>query len=308
MMPDDGKRLTKSNIKTVTSAVLAATVMTVFLLVGIFVIDKFTVSAQTSAEYWTEKGLAGLATFLIMLSVANVCEEQGKKRDKDYTARMTSIDEHYRMILQNGEVDDLERYITNINRANKYRAYVLHVKKRIKRARKESKRKELEDRLLLSPDEVWADVERVRFDRVTYSLLFSDAAGMQDKDDDYDLVFHRGQMVLRKFLTKALMVVAFGAVATDIAFSLSGFDVVQFLLKLCVMFMAVYSGVLYGMGMVERGNVILKRKTRILSQFRKREDSMDVSDAERFAVEVLKDPYIEKLKAARAAEIPEIMG
>lgn len=299
-----------SAVKIAVSGLIAFAVTAVFILVGMFVIDRFNATAQTGLEYWMEKVLAGVATFALMLATANICEEVCKRKDTGFQERMNSIDAHYITVLEHGEVDDLETFLTNLNRANKYRAYLRSVKKRIRLAvffKKEEKRKELEKLLLASPDEVWEDTRRVRYHKITYSQLFEGAQDVSQNDDDNDLNVHRLRYTLEKLAWKIVTLVAFGAVATDIAFSLVGFDremVLTLIIKICTLLIAAYSGISFGYSMVERTKVVLRRKTRILSQFRARKDNPEKS-SERFNVPIPKDIYVEKVRAAFAAEEAE---
>ena len=299
-----------SAIKVTMSSFIAAAVAAVFILVGFFVIDRFSATAQTGVEYWTEKALTGAATFLVMLSTANICEEVRKRKDTSYNARLQSIDKHYQTILGNGEVDDLEEFITNTNIANKYRAYVLAVKKRIRRAtalKREKARIAAEKMLLATPAEVWEDVRRVKYHKITYSQLFEGAQDVSQNDDDNDLNIHRARYTLKKLAWKIVWIIAFGAVATDIAFSMAEFDknmLVTLVLKVCVLLIAAYSGLSFGYSMLERTKVVLRRKTRVLSQFRAREDNTAVPRSERFVVAVPRDIYVEKVKALYAEKTP----
>lgn len=295
-----------SAVKIAVSSFIAAAVAAVFVLIGIFVIDRFNATAQTGLEYWTEKILTGVATFSLMLATANICEETRKRRDTNYGERMRSIDEHYKTVLENGEVDDLEEFITNVNIANKYRAFVRAVKKRIRIAvalKKEDKRKELEKQLLLTAEEVWEDVRRVKYHKITYSQLFEGAQDVSQNEDDNDLNVHRFRYTMQKLAWKIVSLVAFGAVATDIAFSFVGFTgdmAITLVLKICTMLVAAYSGISFGYSMVERTKVVLRRKTRVLSQFRARVES-GKGDG-RFAVAIPRDIYVEKVRAAFEAE------
>lgn len=298
MSEEEKRRGTSSNLKIAMSSVITATVAAVFMLVGVFVIDHFSAHTNTGIEYWVERTLTAVATFMIMLSTANITEEARKKSDASYNDRMEAIDTHYKQILGNGETDSLEKYIENTNRVSKYRAYVQHYKRKIKHTRNVKKRKKYETCLLLSPDEVWEDVERIKYHKITFSQLFEGAIDVSAKDDDNDLNIHRGRAAFGKLVWKFVCLAAFGAVTADIAFTMQDFDksmVVTLLLKVAVMLVAAYSGVSFGYNMLERTKVVLKRKTRILSAFRARCDKN-----EGFDVEIPKDIYIEKLKAAQA--------
>ena len=299
-----------SVVKIAMSSFIAAGVALVFMLIGIFVIDRFNASAQTSLSYWTEKALTGMATFLIMIATSNICEEARKKKDHDYADRLKAIDDHYQTILKDGEVDNLETFITNTNIANKYKAYIQSVKKRIRRAAslrvKESRRQEIEKMLLATPEEVWEDVQKVKYHKITYSQLFEGAQDISQNDDDNDLNIHRARYTLKKLVWKIVWIIAFGAVATDIAFSVTDFDkdmIVTLVLKICVLLIAAYSGLSFGYSMLDRTKIVLRRKTRILSQFRARMDNTSLSNDARFAVAIPRDIFVEKVKAAYAAEL-----
>lgn len=265
------------------------------MLIGIFVVDKLEVGILTDPLFWSQKILTGLATFAIMIATSNITEEALKKHDKDYIERLDAIDTNYALVNTNFETDQLERFLTNINIANKYKCYVSKYKNKLKHARKESKRKEIEEKLLLSPQEVWDSAEKVKYFKVTYNQLMSGAFDVSPKNSEYDLNVHKVKFGLQQFLWKIVAIVAFGGLTGELVFSMIDFTpemIMQLIIKAITILTAVYTGICFGYSTMDRIKTVLKSKVRILSQFRGK-----IERNEDLTVELDKDVAIEKIKA-----------
>lgn len=310
-MSDKEPRKVYSNVKITINSMISALVVFVVLLIGIFVIDTFNAEARDDLGYWMSKIFMGASTFLLMLSVSNITEESRKKRDKDFIDRVTALDGHYKTMMERHETVELETFIENINRANKYKAFIEATKRKLNRTRrKDEKRIEArEKRLLMTPQEVWDDVRRVRYHKVTFNQLVAGETDVATKDDEYDLQVNKGKYTLKKLGVKAITIIACSAVVVDFAFHFNGFTkdmIMPLIFKIVSMLIAVYSGVSFGYSMMDRRRSTVKKKLRIFSQFRARVDEPNgkVGDA-RFDVSIPKDVVVEKVRArveAREAE------
>lgn len=295
------------NIKLTLSTVLSIIIGTAFMLIGIFVIDKFSISsAGSQIAYWVGKIINAAATFMIMISVSNVCEESRKKRDKNYTDRVKAIGTNYQTLMEQGESAQMEQFLQNINRANKYEAYIKAQRRKYNRAQKlkirclRSKRlKKIEHDLLSTPDEVWCDVKFVRYHKVTYNLLVADDYDINSKEDGFEMHVNKVGLACKKLLFKMLMIVAFGWFVLDIGYTFAEFTtamILPLIVKIIMILISAYSGVSFGYTVMDRRKSVLKNKLRIFSQFRTRIEDTSLTDDNRFVVEIEKDAFVEKLK------------
>ncbi len=290
-----------SNIKISMNAVISTAVAIVFMLIGIFAIDRFDVmGADNGAEYWIGKVLNAVATFVIMIAVGNLCEESRKKRDKNYIDRVKAIGQNYQLLMQNGESAQMEQFLHNINRANKYEAYIKSLRRKHSRCRNAEKKLKIEEKLLATPDEVWSDVKRVRYHQVTYNLLIAADYDVSENSSEFEMRTHKPLLALKKLCVKLIALMAFGWFAIDIGYSLLGFTkemIVPLIVKIIMILLSAYSGVSFGYTVMDRQKSVLKNKLRIFSQFRTRIEDKSLTDDNRFAVEIEKDAFVEKLRS-----------
>lgn len=290
------------NIKLTMSTLLSIIIGIAFMLIGIFVIDEFSISgANNQTDYWVSKIINAAATFMIMISVSNVCEESRKKRDKNYEERVKAVNENYRTIMENGESAQLEQFIQNINRANKYEAYIKAQRRKYNRTRSQKAKKKIENNLLSTPDEVWSDVKYVRYHKVTYNLLVAGDYDINSNQDGYEMQVNKVGLAFKKLLFKMLMIIAFGWFVLDIGYSFAEFTtemILPLVIKIIMILISAYSGISFGYTVMDRRKNVLKNKLRIFSQFRTRIEDKTVSEDRRFAVEIEKDAFVEKLRAA----------
>ena len=132
-MANDEKRKVYSGIKITLNSFISLGVALVVMLIGIFVIDKYNATFRNSLEYWMQKVFMGVSTFLLMLSMSNITEESRKKHDKDFVDRVHALDEQYVELMSKNRTVELETFIEQINKRNKYTAYVGLVKRKLNR-------------------------------------------------------------------------------------------------------------------------------------------------------------------------------
>lgn len=304
------QREVSSNVKISINVIIALVVTTAFLLFQFFVLDDIIAKARTTS-YWISKALSGLATFTIMISLANTTEESRKKRDKEFHSKLDALDTHYNTVFGKGEIDNLETFVFNMNVANKYNVYITKIKNKIKRVqrfvknqiRKKELIEELEEKLMRTPEEVWED-EVVKFNLVTVDLLFSGIYDIEKSDKENDLHLHRGKYGVQKLGWKIMSIIAFGFMAGDLYYHFNTFNkdmIVPLLFKIATILMSVYSGICFGYFMMDKIKVNLRKKLRILSKFRCRQDApaLDLSVAIRL------DNYVAKVFKKNGAELEE---
>lgn len=295
------QRFVSSNIKISINVIIAMIVTVAFLLLQFFVLDDVITKART-LSYWIGKIISGLATFTIMISLANTTEESRKKRDQEFNNKLTSLDSHYTQVFEHGEIDNLEIYVQNINVAAKYNNYIAKLKRKIKlvqkfeRGQKRKKRiiEELEKKLLKTPEEVWED-EKVKYNKVTVDLLFSGVYDIEKSDRENDLHLHRGKYGVQKLGWKIVSIIAFGFMTADLVYHFNNFTnamIVPLLIKIITILIAAYSGICFGYFMMDKVKTVLRKKLRILSKFRVRQEAPGkVKD---LSVQIIMDNYVAK--------------
>lgn len=306
------QRFVSSNIKISINVIIAMIVTIVFLLLQFFVLDDVMAKARDLA-YWIGKIISGLATFTIMISLANTTEESRKKRDKEFNGKLNALDSHYTQVFEHGEIDNLEVFVQNMNIATKYNVYIAKIKRKIKlvqkfeRGQKRKKRviEELEKKLLKTPEQVWED-EKVRYNKVTVDLLFSGVYDIEKSDRENDLHLHRGKYGVQKLGWKIVSIIAFGFMTADLVYHFNNFTsamIVPLLIKIITILMAAYSGICFGYFMMDKVKAVLRKKLRILSKFRVRQDAQ-VKEKD-LSVQIMVDNYVAKAFQKYMPPVPE---
>lgn len=302
MYDKDERRSLTSTLKTSINIIIMIAVAVSFLLIGMFVLDGIGGGVQTDSAYWIQKFLSGAGSLMIMFACANVVEEALKKRSTQYHQRLTSLDEHYTLVMRNGETSALDMYLTNKNKRNKYRAWLRKYKFLLRIARDKRLKAYCEVKLLMPPDEVWDTVvPHVCYPKLTVDKLMSGAAQVSDRDEGSDIDVHRVRYMLQKMMWKAVFIVGFGCYVPDLVYHFSSFDkamIIPLIFKLVVILWALYSGVSFGYQMQDRIMVVLKRKLIVFSEFRNRTDNAaeNVFMEDIYAVEIEPDRVVEKLR------------
>jgi hypothetical protein len=306
------QRFVSSNIKISINVIIALIVTVAFLLLQFFVLDDVMAKARDLA-YWIGKIISGLATFTIMISLANTTEESRKKRDKEFNGKLNALDSHYTQVFEHGEIDNLEVFVQNMNIATKYNVYIAKIKRKIKlvqkfeRGQKRKKRviEELEKKLLKTPEQVWED-EKVRYNKVTVDLLFSGVYDIEKSDRENDLHLHRGKYGVQKLGWKIVTIIAFGFMTADLVYHFNNFTsamIVPLLIKIITILMAAYSGICFGYFMMDKVKAVLRKKLRILSKFRVRQDAQ-VKEKD-LSVQIMVDNYVAKAFQKYMPPVPE---
>lgn len=299
-MSEDNRK-TKATMKVVVNVIVIVLVALALMLFNLFVLDDISGGVQKDAKYWVIKIITGVATLLLMFSAANITEESLKRRNKDYSARLLSLDEHYLLIMQNGENEQIEQYIQNLNVRARYQAHIKKFKILLAHTKNEKRKAKYESYLLLSPQDVWAlERPRVRYNKITWSDLAAGAMSVDENCEDNDLHLHRVREGAKKVMWKALFIVGAGCYIPDFIYHFSEFStamIMPLILRFIVILFAVYSGITFGYQMMERLLLILKRKLRIFSDFRHRTDSVDIVSDLKYKVSIENDRFVEKIRA-----------
>ena len=293
-----------SSMKITLNVIIASVVAAGLLLLNFFVIDGINAGEVHSVAYWLKKFLTALGTFTIMISISNTTEESRKRKDKAYGARLDALDEHYQTLNARALVERMEFYILQKNIKAKYVAFIKKYKKKIARLKdgekQADKRKAYEQKLMLSPQDVWSGAYRVKYAKITYSQLVSGATDVSAKEEENDLNTHRAEMVAKKMLWKMVALVGFGMYAPEIIDHFKAFttaDILPLVLRVATILWAIYTGVCFGYMMLDRILVVLKRKLKIFSEFNARTDNPALVGDEKYLITYELDGQVEKIRA-----------
>lgn len=305
------KHSIQSFSKTSINVIVSFCIIIVVFAIGFFVIDDYKLQLQ-DLNFWLQKLLLGIASYSLMICTSNIVEERLKRKDSQYIKRINAIDTHYTTLNENYETDELEKYIENINIKKKYNAYLYKTKKKLHRTKNEKKVELIEQKLIQSPLEVWQGIEKVKYKKVTYDLLVNGAIDLKEKESDTDLQVNKHKYRLQKFLWKFICIISVGLMFIDPLYhfaDLSTEMIMPNIFKLLTILISIYSGVCFGYFIMEKTNIVLKRKCKIFSEFRNRKDNnigYDVKINDDIAVEKIKEKL--SLKEALKETTQETFG
>ena len=278
--------------------------ITAALILSSFFIFKGIETHVSGKDFWIQKSVMAVATFLLMFSIANVTENIMLAKDKDINDRLNALDTHYQTIMANYETADLETYIENLNKANKYKNYIHKWKKKLRfasRFKKWGTPKRLErinKALTVTAEELWESGQKVKYHRITFSQMVSGANDVSPNDDESDLRSHKARYGAQKFDWKIISLVAFGAFSGQLLYSWQDFNkgmIIPLIFQCVTILISIYSGICFGCAMNERTKQTLKRKLKIFSQFRYKMNNK-VNGVANLGVEVIKDLEVERAK------------
>lgn len=297
---NDINRKATTTMKMTVNVIVVVLVAIALMLFNIFVLDDISAGVQKDVKYWVVKIITGVATLLLTFSTANITEESLKRRSKDYAERLISLDEHYQRIMQNGENEQVDIFLQNLNIKAKYHAFLKKYKNRLARANKSAARDKYRELLILSPQEVWAmERPRIRYNKITWSDLVAGAASVEENCEDNDLHIHRVREGAKKVMWKAVFIVGAGCYIPDFIYHFTEFSaamIMPLIMRFIVILFAIYSGITFGYHIMDRLLLVLKRKLKIFSDFRHRADNASIKDDFKYTVEIEKDALVEKLK------------
>lgn len=301
------KRMTVSVAKVSTNIIICLLISLGLIITSFFLLKdlKLTLADKT---FWLQKILMGSLTFVLMICISTIVEELKGQKDADLNDKFEKLDAHYQLVLSKGESEDVELFLTNINKSYKYNAYISRLKKKLKYARKPETIERLNKKLLITPEELWESPERVKYHKVSFNQLTSGAFDVSANDDGIDLNVRKGKYGLQKFGWKLLTIVIFGGIVGDLIYEYIDFTkemIVPLVFKIITILVAIYSGICFGFFIIERTRLITREKLTIFSKFRARADDTTLDKETRYDVVIAKDILVEKLKAQEASKTVE---
>lgn len=265
---DDKKNKTFSTAKIAINIVVTILVMAGLVLTSFFVLNDFNINLA-GKEFWTQKIILAILTFLIMLSVANVTEEKLKKGDTEYTEKLNNLSTQFTATLANGNKDNLMLLIELKNKKKKYEQYIRKNKTLLQFFKKDKQKLKYYKRLVKTPIEVWETPNAAKYNKIVYGQLVSGIADVSKKDDENDLSVHKLALAVKKAFYKIMLVITIGGFAADLAYGYVDFNktmIVPLIFKILSALVAVYAGISFGYIVIDKSKIVLKKKLSIYSE------------------------------------------
>lgn len=281
-----------------TNILLVVFICAGLILTEFFHLDSYKFKIQ-SLSFWLEKLGLALCTFGIMIGISNSSDEISRSKNPEYVSDIKKLKEHYSLLLSEYNADNFKKYITNVNRSEKYLAYIADLDRRILHSPKR-RQIALKRRLLLSPDEVFYGGVSVRYNQVSYEQFAGVGLPSNQKHDrgnNYDVP--KAQIYAQKLIGKLCLVVGICGFSGDLYYSFQNFNasmIPTLVIKCGAIIGAIYAGLKAGSQIFERRVLVAKLKLAFYSQFNSRKNSDKLTDENRYSVEIPPNPIVESAR------------
>lgn len=281
-----------------TNILLVVFICAGLILTEFFHLDSYKFKIQ-SLSFWLEKLGLALCTFGIMIGISNSSDEISRSKNPEYVSDIKKLKEHYSLLLSEYNADNFKKYITNVNRSEKYLAYIADLDRRILHSPKR-RQIALKRRLLLSPDEVFYGGVSVRYNQVSYEQFAGVGLPSNQKHDrgnNYDVP--KAQIYAQKLIGKLCLVVGICGFSGDLYYSFQNFNasmIPTLVIKCGAIIGAIYAGLKTGSQIFERRVLVAKLKLAFYSQFNSRKNSDKLTDENRYVVEIPPNPVVESAR------------
>lgn len=281
-----------------TNILLVVFICAGLILTEFFHLDSYKFKIQ-SLSFWLEKLGLALCTFGIMIGISNSSDEISRSKNPEYVSDIKKLKEHYSLLLSEYNADNFKKYITNVNRSEKYLAYIADLDRRILHSPKR-RQIALKRRLLLSPDEVFYGGVSVRYNQVSYEQFAGVGLPSNQKHDrgnNYDVP--KAQIYAQKLIGKLCLVVGICGFSGDLYYSFQNFNasmIPTLVIKCGAIIGAIYAGLKTGSQIFERRVLVAKLKLAFYSQFNSRKNSDKLTDENRYSVEIPPNPIVESAR------------
>lgn len=281
-----------------TNILLVVFICAGLILTEFFHLDSYKFKIQ-SLSFWLEKLGLALCTLGIMIGISNSSDEISRSKNPEYVSDIKKLKEHYSLLLSEYNADNFKKYITNVNRSEKYLAYIADLDRRILHSPKR-RQIALKRRLLLSPDEVFYGGVSVRYNQVSYEQFAGVGLPSNQKHDrgnNYDVP--KAQIYAQKLIGKLCLVVGICGFSGDLYYSFQNFNasmIPTLVIKCGAIIGAIYAGLKTGSQIFERRVLVAKLKLAFYSQFNSRKNSDKLTDENRYVVEIPPNPVVESAR------------
>ena len=281
-----------------TNILLVVFICAGLILTEFFHLDSYKFKIQ-SLSFWLEKLGLALCTFGIMLGISNSSDEISRSKNPEYVSDIKKLKEHYSLLLSEYNADNFKKYIANVNRSEKYLAYVADLDRKILHSSKK-RQIALKRKLLLSPDEVFYGGATVRYNQVSYEQFAGVGLPSNQKHErgnNYDVP--KAQIYAQKLTGKLCLVVGICGFSGDLYYSFQNFNasmIPTLVIKCGGIIGAIYAGLKTGSQIFERRVLVAKLKLAFYSQFNSRKNSDKLTDENRYVVEIPPNPIVESAR------------
>lgn len=281
-----------------TNILLVVFICAGLILTEFFHLDSYKFKIQ-SLSFWLEKIGLALCTFGIMLGISNSSDEISRSKNPEYVSDIKKLKEHYSLLLSEYNADNFKKYIANVNRSEKYLAYIADLDRKILHSSKK-RQIALKRKLLLSPDEVFYGGATVRYNQVSYEQFAGVGLPSNQKHErgnNYDVP--KAQIYAQKLTGKLCLVVGICGFSGDLYYSFQNFNasmIPTLVIKCGAIIGAIYAGLKTGSQIFERRVLVAKLKLAFYSQFNSRKNSDKLTDENRYVVEIPPNPVVESAR------------
>ena len=281
-----------------TNILLVVFICAGLILTEFFHLDSYKFKIQ-SLSFWLEKLGLALCTFGIMIGISNSSDEISRSKNPEYVSDIEKLKEHYSLLLSEYNADNFKKYIANVNRSEKYLAYVADLDRKILHSSKK-RQIALKRKLLLSPDEVFYGGAIVRYNQVSYEQFAGVGLPSNQKHErgnNYDVP--KAQIYAQKLTGKLCLVVGICGFSGDLYYSFQNFNasmIPTLVIKCGAIIGAIYAGLKTGSQIFERRVLVAKLKLAFYSQFNSRKNSDKLTDENRYVIEIPPNPIVESAR------------
>ena len=281
-----------------TNILLVVFICAGLILTEFFHLDSYKFKIQ-SLSFWLEKLGLALCTFGIMIGISNSSDEISRSKNPEYVSDIKKLKEHYSLLLSEYNADNFKKYITSVNRSEKYLAYIADLDRKILHSSKK-RQIALKRKLLLSPDEVFYGGATVRYNQVSYEQFAGVGLPSNQKHErgnNYDVP--KAQIYAQKLIGKLCLVVGICGFSGDLYYSFQNFNAAMIptlVIKCGAIIGAIYAGLKTGSQIFERRVLVAKLKLAFYSQFNSHKNSDKLTDENRYVVEIPPNPVVESAR------------
>lgn len=292
------KSMRVSVFTVMTNILLVVFICAGLILTEFFHLDSYKFKIQ-SLSFWLEKIGLALCTFGIMLGISNSSDEISRSKNPEYVSDIKKLKEHYSLLLSEYNADNFKKYIANVNRSEKYLAYVADLDRKILHSSKK-RQIALKRKLLLSPDEVFYGGATVRYNQVSYEQFAGVGLPSNQKHErgnNYDVP--KAQIYAQKLTGKLCLVVGICGFSGDLYYSFQNFNAAMIptlVIKCGAIIGAIYAGLKTGSQIFERRVLVAKLKLAFYSQFNSRKNSDKLTDENRYVIDIPPNPIVESAR------------
>jgi len=256
-------------------------IFTIFIIFILYILADFVKEVVNDANlitdftYWATTIVNIVLVACTMLVVRSLRKDKKIAESKDILTNMDVIRRGFNKITIKGLSTDLDEFLVELNKQNKYETFIKQVRQRLlkiadkEKPKYEEERKKLNE--LLAKDKEEIVKMNVRYKKITVSKLFSSLDGKIPNDNEYDIDTYETRDVAKMVGMKTLLIVLFSAFSGMIVvdFFISGWSVIySTLIKLFSLLMAVNTAMNTADDFVEHNiRISVQRRLKYLAEF-----------------------------------------